>query len=137
MVGVAGFEPTASSSRTKRATKLRHTPLKPGHSIAPAHRLAKRIRRAASPLANVAHAMVGAGSTDLSVALSTLSLREGEAGMTGLGAALYGGFFGLAALWLFLTAERSEGVQTPDQPTKPVRSNSFSAEDASVGSSAR
>jgi hypothetical protein len=27
LVGVAGFEPTASSSRTKRATKLRHTPL--------------------------------------------------------------------------------------------------------------
>ena len=27
MVGVAGFEPTTSSSRTKRATKLRHTPL--------------------------------------------------------------------------------------------------------------
>jgi hypothetical protein len=27
-VGVAGFEPTTSSSRTKRATKLRHTPLK-------------------------------------------------------------------------------------------------------------
>jgi hypothetical protein len=26
VVGVAGFEPTASSSRTKRATKLRHTP---------------------------------------------------------------------------------------------------------------
>ena len=26
LVGVAGFEPTASSSRTKRATKLRHTP---------------------------------------------------------------------------------------------------------------
>jgi hypothetical protein len=26
-VGVAGFEPTTSSSRTKRATKLRHTPL--------------------------------------------------------------------------------------------------------------
>ena len=26
MVGVAGFEPTTSSSRTKRATKLRHTP---------------------------------------------------------------------------------------------------------------
>ena len=25
-VGVAGFEPTASSSRTTRATKLRHTP---------------------------------------------------------------------------------------------------------------
>jgi site-specific DNA recombinase len=27
LVGVAGFEPTASSSRTKRATKLRHTPV--------------------------------------------------------------------------------------------------------------
>ena len=26
MVGVAGFEPTASSSRTKRATRLRYTP---------------------------------------------------------------------------------------------------------------
>ena len=28
-VGVAGFEPTTSSSRTKRATKLRHTPCEP------------------------------------------------------------------------------------------------------------
>ena len=28
MVGVAGFEPAASWSRTKRDTKLRHTPLK-------------------------------------------------------------------------------------------------------------
>ena len=27
MVGVTGFEPAASSSRTTRATKLRHTPL--------------------------------------------------------------------------------------------------------------
>lgn len=27
MVGVTGFEPAASSSRTKRATKLRHTPM--------------------------------------------------------------------------------------------------------------
>ena len=26
MVGVTGFEPATSSSRTKRATKLRHTP---------------------------------------------------------------------------------------------------------------
>ena len=26
VVGVAGFEPTASSSRTKRAAKLRYTP---------------------------------------------------------------------------------------------------------------
>ena len=27
LVGVAGFEPTTSSSRTKRATKLRYTPM--------------------------------------------------------------------------------------------------------------
>src|SRR6201990_170534 len=27
LVGVTGFEPATSSSRTKRATKLRHTPL--------------------------------------------------------------------------------------------------------------
>jgi hypothetical protein len=32
LVGVAGFEPTASSSRTKRATKLRHTPSVPSNS---------------------------------------------------------------------------------------------------------
>ncbi len=31
-VGVAGFEPTTSSSRTKRATKLRYTPSVPGNS---------------------------------------------------------------------------------------------------------
>jgi hypothetical protein len=30
LVGVAGFEPTASSSRTKRATKLRYTPVRIG-----------------------------------------------------------------------------------------------------------
>src|SRR5690554_1984790 len=29
LVGVTGFEPATSSSRTKRATKLRHTPLEP------------------------------------------------------------------------------------------------------------
>ena len=38
MVGVAGFEPTTSSSRTKRATKLRHTPCAAGVSIASPHR---------------------------------------------------------------------------------------------------
>ena len=32
LVGVAGFEPTTSSSRTKRATKLRHTPSVPSNS---------------------------------------------------------------------------------------------------------
>jgi hypothetical protein len=31
-VGVAGFEPTTSSSRTKRATKLRYTPIRAGLS---------------------------------------------------------------------------------------------------------
>ena len=38
VVGVAGFEPTTSSSRTKRATKLRHTPCAAGDSIASTHR---------------------------------------------------------------------------------------------------
>jgi hypothetical protein len=38
LVGVAGFEPTASSSRTKRATKLRHTPIS---ATGPAYRLAQ------------------------------------------------------------------------------------------------
>src|SRR5262245_45351194 len=33
-VGVAGFEPTTSSSRTKRATKLRHTPMMRRASLA-------------------------------------------------------------------------------------------------------
>ena len=37
VVGVAGFEPTTSSSRTKRATKLRHTPRAAGDSIASTH----------------------------------------------------------------------------------------------------
>jgi hypothetical protein len=40
LVGVAGFEPAASSSRTKRAAKLRHTPptalgLRPGRADSP------------------------------------------------------------------------------------------------------
>jgi hypothetical protein len=54
--------------------------------------------------------------------------------MTGLGAAIYGGFFGLAALWLFVTAERAEGPG-PDQPSEPVRSNSISMAETLVGSS--
>jgi len=32
-VGVTGFEPAASSSRTTRATKLRHTPIKSDSSL--------------------------------------------------------------------------------------------------------
>ena len=55
--------------------------------------------------------------------------------MTGLGAVLYGGFFGLAALWLLLTADRGELPPDADQPNDPVRSNSTSTADALVGSS--
>jgi hypothetical protein len=48
--------------------------------------------------------------------------------MTGLGAAIYGGFFGLAALWLYLTSDavagRRERARFYDQ--EPVRSNSDS-----------
>ena len=38
LVGVAGFEPTTSSSRTKRATKLRYTPVEPVESTGPTPR---------------------------------------------------------------------------------------------------
>lgn len=55
--------------------------------------------------------------------------------MTGLGAAIYGGFFGLAALWLFLTAESAEGAAESAQANEPVRSNSISMADTLVGSS--
>ncbi len=55
--------------------------------------------------------------------------------MTGLGATIYGGFFGLAALWLFLTADRGEQAYDADQPKDPARSNSASTADALVGSS--
>jgi len=55
--------------------------------------------------------------------------------MTGLGAALYGGFFGLAALWLFLTADRApEPDAVPDQIQRPDRSNSDNASEAHSGS---
>jgi len=55
--------------------------------------------------------------------------------MTGLGAALYGGFFGLAALWLFLTADRGpEPDAAPDQSQRPDRSNSESPSEAHSGS---
>lgn len=54
--------------------------------------------------------------------------------MTALGATIYGGFFVLAALWLFLTADR-EVAHDGDQPNEPVRSNSINTADALVGSS--
>lgn len=43
--------------------------------------------------------------------------------MTALGAAVYGGFFALAALWLFLTSDDSGPV---DQLQEQERSNSSS-----------
>ena len=53
--------------------------------------------------------------------------------MTALGATLYGGFFALAALWLFVT---SDGPDGPDegQSQAPDFSNAVSASDASAGS---
>jgi hypothetical protein len=41
MVGVRGFEPPASSSRTRRATRLRHTPAFKSTSVRHAVALAK------------------------------------------------------------------------------------------------
>jgi hypothetical protein len=53
--------------------------------------------------------------------------------MTGLGAAIYGGFFALAALWLFLTSDYAGFRGTQDQD--PERSNSINAAADSDGSS--
>jgi hypothetical protein len=55
--------------------------------------------------------------------------------MTGLGAAIYGGFFGLAALWLFLTADRAESSSETNQSNEPLRSKSIRAEDSLTWSS--
>jgi hypothetical protein len=55
--------------------------------------------------------------------------------MTALGASIYASFFGLAALWLFLTGEPGEVPPDADQPNEPVRSNSTSTADALAGSS--
>ncbi len=45
VVGVTGFEPATSSSRTKRATKLRHTPVEPAESTGAPRRGPKRVPR--------------------------------------------------------------------------------------------
>jgi hypothetical protein len=52
--------------------------------------------------------------------------------MTALGAAIYGGFFGLAALWLFVTAD---GADADDQGQRPDFSNSTNTWADSFGSS--
>jgi hypothetical protein len=58
--------------------------------------------------------------------------------MTGLGALLYCGFFGLAALWLFATSDyRTAWIGRQGHAQRPERSNSVSAATASVESSAR
>lgn len=49
--------------------------------------------------------------------------------MTTLGAAIYVGFFALAALWLFMTAD------SDDQDQRPDRSNSDSTAEGPAGSS--
>lgn len=54
--------------------------------------------------------------------------------MTLLGGAVYAGFFGLAALWLAMTAERDEPAAAYSEVQVPERSNSASAAAGSVGS---
>jgi hypothetical protein len=52
--------------------------------------------------------------------------------MTGLGAAIYLGFFALAALWLFITPDGP--IQSDDQGQRPERSNSTSTSAEAEGS---
>jgi hypothetical protein len=55
--------------------------------------------------------------------------------MTGLGATLYFGGFGLAALWLYLTSERFRARVPQDQGQRPEFSNSINVAAGSLGSS--
>ena len=57
--------------------------------------------------------------------------------MTVLGAVLYGGFFALAALWLFMSAEGGGGPVGSDagQSQRQDRSNATNASAAGAGSS--
>ena len=54
--------------------------------------------------------------------------------MTGLGASIYLGFFVLAAVWLFLTADGPLLGGSDDQDQRPDRSNSTRADADSDGS---
>jgi len=54
--------------------------------------------------------------------------------MTGLGASLYLGFFALAALWLFLTADGPLTGDRKGQDHRPERSNSASTSVNAEGS---
>ena len=53
--------------------------------------------------------------------------------MTGLGASIYLGFFVLAAVWLFLTADGPLMGGSDDQDQRPDRSNSASKSADSAG----
>ena len=57
--------------------------------------------------------------------------------MTALGAILYTGFFGLAALWLLLTSDGGAEPDDTSQGQRHDRSNSTSTWAGSVGSSPR
>lgn len=54
--------------------------------------------------------------------------------MTGLGASLYLGFFALAAIWLFLTADGPLSGSADDQGQEQDRSNSTKVSADSDGS---
>ncbi len=119
---MAGFEPTTSSSRTKRATKLRHTPREASTAYRTGY-LESQTVPAAYVTAREREAI------GVSVVFYTMTSPESTGVlMTVLGAFIYLGFFALAALWLFLTAET-------DQDQLPDRSNSEStSEDSEVSS---
>jgi hypothetical protein len=55
--------------------------------------------------------------------------------MTGLGATLYFGGFGLAAAWLYLTSERFRASEPQDHDQRPEFSNSMSVSAGPLGSS--
>ena len=79
----------------------------------------------------------------MSVALSILAgksaarvlAQRGKDIMTGLGATLYFGFFGLAAAWLYLTSGRVRGRMPRDQDQEREFSNVVSISAGPVGSS--
>jgi hypothetical protein len=51
--------------------------------------------------------------------------------MTGLGAAIYGGFFAVAALWLFLTSDYAGFTRQSQAPERSNSTNTSADADAS------
>ena len=72
MVGVTGFEPMASWSRTKRDTKLRHTPKRFKNYILLSRKL-QELFSIKSPVAQN-YSVRGAGEPNLSAPLRSISL---------------------------------------------------------------